>query len=179
MTDVPAADEPALRSKALDFTEIHSYICIVKYMHQNDGRQTDMKKDSRAQESALHAEEIAALMQGLADINRLRIVNLLLQREELCVCDIERVLAIPQTRVSRHLSILRHAGLVSSRRAGRWIHYQLERDVKLKTDLFSSLMQVMPSSDVFARDTATLEGTHALACDTTKEAACRPTDRGR
>lgn len=110
-------------------------------------------------------------MQGLADINRLRIINLLLHREELCVCDIERVLAIPQTRVSRHLSILRHAGLVSARRAGRWMHYQLVRDARLKSDLFSSLMNAFPGSRQFAGDITTLENAETLACETPMESA--------
>jgi len=127
--------------------------------------------DIATQESTMQAEEIAVLMQGLADINRLRIVNLLLQRTELCVCDIERVLEIPQTRVSRHLSILRHAGLVSARREGRWIHYRLQRDVRLKTDLFSSLMQALPASTLFARDASALEDASALACETNMEDA--------
>jgi len=137
-------------------------------MSTNSGR----RKASSASANILQAEEIAALMQGLADINRLRIVNLLLQRDELCVCDIERVLEIPQTRVSRHLSILRHAGLVSARREGRWMHYRLQRDVRLKTDLFSSLTQALPASELFARDVAMLEDTNALACDTNSEAVC-------
>ena len=55
-------------------------------------------------------------MQALADGNRLRILHLLLQAGELCVCDIERVLDVPQARVSRHLTILRNSGWVAARR---------------------------------------------------------------
>ena len=140
---------------------------------------SETRKAPSAAADILQAEEIAAVMQGLADINRLRIVNLLLKREELCVCDIERVLDIPQTRVSRHLSILRHAGLVSARREGRWMHYRLQGDASLKTDLFSSLTQALPASELFACDIASLEDTQVLACDTNQEAACRPTVRAR
>ena len=53
--------------------------------------------------------DLAEVMQALADVNRLRIINLLLQADELCVCDIERVLDVPQARVSRHLTILRNS----------------------------------------------------------------------
>lgn len=83
----------------------------------------------------MYAYDISKLMSALADENRLRILNLLLEADELCVCDIERVLDIPQARVSRHLTILRNSGWVASRRDGRWMHYRLTSDTPLKKDL--------------------------------------------
>ena len=61
---------------------------------------------------------------GLAEASRLRIVNLLLQRE-LCVCDIQRILNLTQPSASRHLSYLKHAGLVADRRDGLRVFYRL------------------------------------------------------
>jgi ArsR family transcriptional regulator len=71
---------------------------------------------------------LAAFFRALSDPTRLRIVNLLIDGKELCVCDIERVLALPQARVSQHLSVLRSAGLVAARRCGIWMHYSLPAD---------------------------------------------------
>jgi len=62
---------------------------------------------------------------ALADPIRLRIVHLLTRQDELCVCHFVQVLALPQSSISRHLSTLRNAGLVNSRRDGLWIHYRL------------------------------------------------------
>ena len=62
---------------------------------------------------------------ALADPVRLRIVHLLIRQDELCVCHFVQVLELPQSSISRHLSTLRGAGLVSSRRDGLWIHYRL------------------------------------------------------
>ncbi len=62
---------------------------------------------------------------ALADPIRLRIVHLLTCQDELCVCHFVEVLGLPQSSISRHLSTLRSAGLVSSRRDGLWIHYRL------------------------------------------------------
>lgn len=62
---------------------------------------------------------------ALADPTRLRIV-VLLTAGELCVCDILAVLHLPQSTVSRQLAILKSAGLVADRRAGRWVHYRLQ-----------------------------------------------------
>ncbi|MBN1448206.1 MAG: helix-turn-helix transcriptional regulator [Bacteroidetes bacterium] len=120
------------------------------------------------------ADELPRVFQGLADINRLRIINLLLQREELCVCDIERVLDIPQTRVSRHLAILRNAGLVSARREGRWMHYRLIDEPPLHFELLSSLQTAFASVDQFMRDAEALEHAQSIACDIPTETSCKP-----
>jgi len=64
------------------------------------------------------------LLRALADETRLRILNLL-SRRELCVCQIMEVLGIGQSKASRHLAHLRHAGLVTDRREGLWIYYSL------------------------------------------------------
>jgi ArsR family transcriptional regulator, arsenate/arsenite/antimonite-responsive transcriptional repressor len=68
--------------------------------------------------------EMEALFKALADATRLRILGLLLTGE-VCVCDIHESLKIPQSKASRHLAYLRHAGLVDTRREGLWIHYRM------------------------------------------------------
>ncbi|MDP3047525.1 MAG: metalloregulator ArsR/SmtB family transcription factor [Chloroflexota bacterium] len=70
---------------------------------------------------------LAALGQALSDETRLRILKLLAQRE-LCVCELEAVLGMTQSRVSTNLAVLRNAGLVRDRRDGRWVFYSLDRD---------------------------------------------------
>jgi len=62
----------------------------------------------------------------LADEARLRILGLLADRE-LCVCEMVGVLKLSQPLVSHHLRVLRDAGLLSSRRRGKWIYYTLDR----------------------------------------------------
>ena len=64
------------------------------------------------------------LFRALADRTRLRIVNLL-ARGSLCVCDIQRILGQPQSSVSRHLALLKSAGLIRDRRDGMRIFYAL------------------------------------------------------
>ena len=67
----------------------------------------------------------ARLFKSLADETRLQILWLLKGREELCVCDIMRVLGITQSKASRHLRYLYHLGLVSDRREGLLMYYSL------------------------------------------------------
>ncbi len=64
------------------------------------------------------------LFRALADRTRLRIVNLL-ARGSLCVCDIQRLLEQPQSSVSRHLALLKSAGLIVDRRDGLRTFYAL------------------------------------------------------
>ena len=74
--------------------------------------------------------QIADIMKSLEDETRLRIMALLiLNAEELCVCDFVAVLKLPQSTVSRHLSHLKNAGWLSDRRAGVWMNYSLAQDL--------------------------------------------------
>jgi len=70
-------------------------------------------------------------MRALADGTRQRIVNLLLEKGELCVCEITGALEMVQPKVSRHLAILREAGVVQDRREGLWIHYRIHPQLPL------------------------------------------------
>ena len=65
----------------------------------------------------------------LADSTRLRILMLLLQEEELCVCHLTGILDMVQPKVSRHLAVLREKGILLDRRSGLWIHYRLHPDL--------------------------------------------------
>ncbi len=68
--------------------------------------------------------EVDKFFQALGDPTRLRLLNLL-EEGELCVCYLVTVLREPQPKISRHLAVLRAAGLVRARRDGRWMHYRL------------------------------------------------------
>lgn len=69
------------------------------------------------------ASRYATIFKALSDETRLRIY-LLLGQGEICVCHIQAALGTTQTKVSRHLGVLRNAGLVTSRREGLWIYYR-------------------------------------------------------
>ncbi len=75
--------------------------------------------------------DVAAIAEACADETRRRILLLLLAQGELCVCDLFGALELPQPKVSRHLSVLRDANLVVSRKHGTWVHYRLNPDMPL------------------------------------------------
>jgi len=67
-------------------------------------------------------EEQAKFVSVLLEPQRIKIIRLL-RSGELCVCEIERSLGIPQNLVSHHLRVLREAGLVTARKEGQFVHY--------------------------------------------------------
>ena len=64
------------------------------------------------------------VMKALSDPNRVRVLKLL-QTGELCVCEIQNVLELAQSTVSKHMKILEDAGLVNRKRQGTWMFYSL------------------------------------------------------
>lgn len=82
------------------------------------------------------AGALAGLFRLLGDPNRARILYALLEAGELCVCDLAAVVDVAETSVSQALRLLRTAGVVDNRRAGRRIYYRLaDTHVRLLLDL--------------------------------------------
>jgi ArsR family transcriptional regulator, arsenate/arsenite/antimonite-responsive transcriptional repressor len=70
-------------------------------------------------------QDAAQFFKVLADPARLKILWLLFNRQELCVCDIIAALEVTQSKASRHLGTLRHSELVTDRKDGLWTYYAL------------------------------------------------------
>ncbi len=66
-----------------------------------------------------------ATFDALADATRRRILALLVDQGELCVCELSTALDEVQPKVSRHLGVLKDAGVVLPRREGTWMFYRL------------------------------------------------------
>lgn len=69
-------------------------------------------------------DQLALLANALADPNRLRLLAACLDRER-CVCQLVALIDLSGASVSKHLAVLKAAGLLESRREGRWVHYRL------------------------------------------------------
>ena len=74
-------------------------------------------------------DHLIAITKALADENRVRALGAL-REQSLCVCQIVELLELAPSTVSKHLAILRQAGLVTSRKDGRWIYFALQDDKK-------------------------------------------------
>ena len=102
--------------------------------------------------STLDVRPVSRLFKALGDETRLRIVALL-AHGELCVCHLETALKLTQPTASRHLGILRNAGVVETRRHGSWIYYRLaaQRDPDCKQQL-RGLISSFAKRDVLRHD---------------------------
>lgn len=69
-------------------------------------------------------EKLLSIAKALSDQNRVRAVRAL-ENGELCVCQITALLQLAPSTVSKHMSILRQAGLVEWRKEERWMYYRL------------------------------------------------------
>jgi ArsR family transcriptional regulator len=102
-------------------------------------------------------KELEQYCKGIADRNRLRILNLLLHGE-LCGCDIQYVLDTSQPNISRHLQYLKNSGLVLDRRDGFRIFYRLAEPTQgTKKLLFEFLQQAFKNKEPFQGDTRKLK----------------------
>lgn len=66
---------------------------------------------------------------SIADSTRLRILVLLIQVDELCVCQLTDAIDVLQPKMSRHLSILRKKEILLYRREGLWVFYRLHPEL--------------------------------------------------
>lgn len=97
--------------------------------------------------------EPTALLQAIADKTRLRILRILvtLPREEACLCDLTDSLQEPEYNVSRHLKVLRNAGLLSSRKEGRWVYQRLSSEKAVKP-FYRLIAEIPDLDDTFSED---------------------------
>lgn len=100
-------------------------------------------------------KDLLTLFKALSDETRLRILKLL-ERGELCVCDMVAAFDMSQPKVSFHLATLKAAGLVKDRKEGRWMHYKLDDSDLFRRMLLLSVIQKMPE-DMVKEDRKRLE----------------------
>ncbi|TVQ40067.1 MAG: ArsR family transcriptional regulator [Spirochaetaceae bacterium] len=101
--------------------------------------------------------ETADVFKALGDETRLRIVHLLLHSDTaLCVCEMVDSLHLPQYQISRHLGVLKNAGVVAVDRKGTWAYYCLVQNGNLLRALWQVLERSLKQQQ-FSRDAAQLD----------------------
>jgi ArsR family transcriptional regulator, arsenate/arsenite/antimonite-responsive transcriptional repressor len=102
---------------------------------------------------------IVSITKALADANRIRAL-MALRKGELCVCQIIELLGLAPSTVSKHMAILRLAGLVRSRKEERWMYYRLPDECESTTEVKGALAWIVTSlekDETVCRDAAQLE----------------------
>ena len=98
-------------------------------------------------------EKQTDIFKALSDPNRLRILKML-QKKSLCVCEITEILQLATSTVSKHLSILRDAGLIVDEKDKKWINYRINPSPEepAVVSALLSLHLLLESDDMVARD---------------------------
>lgn len=106
--------------------------------------------------------EPQVVFQALSDPIRIRIIRLLAKTgEEACLCELVDSLLEPQYKLSRHVKVLRQAGLLAAEKDGRWVYHRLVRDVDYLNIAYDLLRALPDSEGLFARD---LQNFHNRMC---------------
>jgi ArsR family transcriptional regulator, arsenate/arsenite/antimonite-responsive transcriptional repressor len=101
--------------------ELLLHICQKEYILAEYIRQCEYNRFMAARQKPFNIERF---FQALGDNTRLRLLNLM-GDQEICVCYFVEILDQPQPKISRHLAYLRNAGIVTTRRDGKWMHYRI------------------------------------------------------
>jgi len=93
------------------------------------------------------------MFQALADETRIRIIRLMvMSNEEVCLCEITDSLNEPQTKLSRHLKVLRQAGILSAQKEGRWVYHRLISGEPHLNHLYSIVKGLPDTNQQYEKD---------------------------
>ncbi|MGQ2753448.1 ArsR/SmtB family transcription factor [Campylobacter coli] len=85
-------------------------------------------------------QKFLTIISAINDESRVLVLYHLLKYQELCVCDLQKLLNMGQSRLSRHLKILKDAGFLYVKRKGTWAYYGINDELlKLHSDLFENI----------------------------------------
>ena len=94
------------------------------------------------------------IFKSFSDESRVRIMYLLYRNEELCISDLELILDFTQTKTSRHITYLKHAGLLSFRKQDQWVFYHVKEEV---LDIVDRIFKFLNKDTVLLKDYETFK----------------------
>lgn len=98
-------------------------------------------------------DKLVKIFKALSDSNRIRILKML-ENRNLCVCEISQILKLANSTVSKHLSILRDAGLIIDEKDGKWVNYALVKSPEsiYSVELLQLLKKWLPDDSTIRSD---------------------------
>ena len=94
------------------------------------------------------------LFKALSEEPRVRILNLMFMKGEMCITDLEIILEFTQAKTSRHLSYLKNSGIVNARKVDQWVFYSLKEEV---TDLIKLIFEYFNKDHILKKDLENFE----------------------
>ena len=90
----------------------------------------------------------AGIIKAMAHPSRLAMIDALAEKGEVCVCDLQRVVGSDMSTVSKHLAVMKAAGIVQDRKDGLWVYYRLR--CPCITEFFGCIETVIEARSVAA-----------------------------
>lgn len=92
------------------------------------------------------------VFKALSDESRIRILNLIYQKEEMCISDLEHILDFTQTKTSRHITYLKNSGILNVRKQDQWVFYFIKDELK---DIIKQIFTFFDKDMILRKDVET------------------------
>jgi ArsR family transcriptional regulator len=103
-------------------------------------------------------ENLVKILKAISDESRLRILSMLKEKQNLCVCEIREIIGLSQPAISSHLRILENAGLINNSKDGKWINYRLNSDLGIKVrEFLNQILLIIKDSNQITSDKIKIE----------------------
>lgn len=89
------------------------------------------------------------IFKACADESRLRILFLILENNEMCITDLEKILDFTQAKTSRHLIYLKNSGILSFKRYNHWVFYKIKDEVE---DIIGQIFEFLKKDAQLQKD---------------------------
>ena len=89
------------------------------------------------------------VFRSFSDISRIRIMNILFNKKEACISDLELILNFTQTKTSRHISYLKNAGLLNKKNVNQFIFYSIKEEA---LDLIDQIFKLLEKDKILEKD---------------------------
>ena len=89
------------------------------------------------------------VFRSFSDISRIRIMNILYNRKESCIADLEMILNFTQTKTSRHVNYLKNANLLNMKYVNQFIFYSIREEA---LDLIDQIFKLLEKDKQLEKD---------------------------
>ncbi len=98
-------------------------------------------------------KKITRVLKALADEKRIRILYLLREKNDLCVCEIREIIGLSQPTISSHLKVLENNGLVTFNKDGKWVNYSPNSNIDIEIkQIIDSVFSIIETDNEVKKD---------------------------
>ena len=102
-------------------------------------------------------KNMTKVLKALADENRIKILYLLNEKKDLCVCEIREIIGLSQPTISSHLKLLENSGLVTYRKDGKWVNYSINLVLdKRISQMLNNVFSIIEFDEIVKKDRITV-----------------------